>query len=597
MKTKLFHVLSILLILSLLIAGCKAATAEPTDEPSAPDVVEPQEPAAPEEPASMRGSAGDLSIISAWGADIANPYLTIAGSAAGYVLEPLAYRNPDAELVPVLAAEIPTLENGGVAPDLLTVTWTLRDDVLWSDGTPFTAEDVVFTFNYCANPETGCTRAQAFFAVAGMEAVDAHTVKISYKFPKAYTYDAFVEISIPILQAAQFEGCAGAAAITCTEANMAPIGTGPFIVAEYVPNDVAVYVANQNYRDPDKPYFASVTVKYGGDHVSAARAVTETDEYDIGMNTLLTRDLMEDIMAKATSGKLVSGGVTITEHYLLNQANNRIEGDLQSEWADGTNPHPFWSVPEIVQAMSMAIDRVAYADRIHGIKGFPTCSFINRPPQYASETYGEECVQQDVAGAMALLDSVGAVDTNGDGVREFAGEEMEIILHGEGGPMTEGVMALLKQWWEDIGLSVELKVTHPATYFSKDPAADTFWKFFADVQFSGISAIGGPDPQLLLSFFSTRAMITAESGWLGDNVPRLSNAEYDGLMGSLFALPLGPERYDAIKRMSDILHETGAAVALNGVGSVYAVGNDIVGFVVNGWDVEEFNIADWTRSE
>jgi len=431
-----------------------------------------------------------------------------------------------------------------------------------------------------------------------MEAVDAHTVLFIYKFPKAYTYDAFVETSTPILQKAQFEGCEGAAAMTCGEQNMSPIGTGPFVLSEYSADDVAVYVANENYRDPDKPYFSKVTIKYGGDHVTAARSVTETGEFDVGMNTLLTRDLMEDIQANATTGQLVTGGVTITEHYLLNMSNNRVEGDLKSEWDGGNNPHPFWNTPEIVKALSMAIDRVTYAERIHGIKGFPTCNYINRPAQYASSTFGDECLVQDVEGAMELLDSVGAVDTNGDGVREFNGEEMSILLHGEGGPMTEGVMGLLKQWWEAIGLEVELKVTDPATYFSRDPVSpDTFWKFYADIQFSGISAIGGPDPQLVLSFFTTRAMMGAENDWSGDNIPRFSNEEYDALFGELLGTPLGERRYEIIQRMNDILVEYGAAVALNGVGSVYAISNDLVGFEVNGWDDEFATIADWTRSE
>lgn len=593
MNSKWFYIVSILVVAAILATGCGGGGQAPAEVV----VVEEPEEAVVEEPTTMRGSAGDLNIISAWGAQIANPYLTTSGSAAGLVLEPLAYRNVDGDLVPVLAAEIPTLENGGVAEDFMTVTWKLRDDVVWSDGTPFTAGDVVFTFEYCSNPETGCTRAQDFAPVAAMEAVDAHTVLFTYKFPKAYTYDAFVQIATPILQKAQFENCAGTAAMTCGEQNMNPIGTGPYTVTEFSADDVAVYTANENYRDPDKPYFGSVTIKYGGDHVTAARSVTETDEYDIGMNTLLTRDLMENIQANATTGQLKTGGVTITEHYILNKSNNRIEGDLKSEWDGGNNPHPFWNTPEIVRALSLAIDRETYADRIHGIKGFPTCNFINRPPQYVSSTFDEDCLKQDVEGAMALLDSVGAVDTDGDGVREFNGEEMSVILHGEGGPMTEGIMGLLKQWWEAIGLEVELKVTDPATYFSRDPVSpDTFWKFYADIQFSGISAIGGPDPQLILSFYTTQAMMSAENNWSGDNIPRYSNQEYDALFGELLGTPLGERRYEIVQRMSDLLFESGASVALNGVGSVYAVGNDIVGFEVNGWDSEFATIADWTRS-
>ncbi len=65
------------------------------------------------------------------------------------VIEPLARYDEKGELVPTLVSEIPTVENGGVAKDLLSMTWKLKSDVKWSDGTPFTADDVVFTWKYC----------------------------------------------------------------------------------------------------------------------------------------------------------------------------------------------------------------------------------------------------------------------------------------------------------------------------------------------------------------------------------------------------------------------------------------------------------------
>ena len=68
-------------------------------------------------------------------------------------------------MVPWLVTEIPTVENGGVSEDLTQITWTFRDDIVWSDGTPFTAEDVVFTGEYCTNPETGCAQGSQFDGV------------------------------------------------------------------------------------------------------------------------------------------------------------------------------------------------------------------------------------------------------------------------------------------------------------------------------------------------------------------------------------------------------------------------------------------------
>ena len=130
--------------------------------------------------------------------------------------------------MPYLAAEIPTVENGGVAADGTSVTWKLKEGVKWSDGTDLTADDVVFTWQYCANPETACATTTAFDNIASVEAVDPTTVKITWTKPNANSYQTFVSYNGFILQKKQFENCVGAAAITdanCQAANLAPIGT------------------------------------------------------------------------------------------------------------------------------------------------------------------------------------------------------------------------------------------------------------------------------------------------------------------------------------------------------------------------------------
>ena len=112
--------------------------------------------------------------------------------AAALTLEPLANYDPNGNLTPRLAVEIPTVENGGVAEDLTSITWTLRDDVKWSDGSDLTAQDVVFTWRYCTDEETGCTAEDAFAGIRSVEAVDDRTVRIRFEGPTPYPYNAFV---------------------------------------------------------------------------------------------------------------------------------------------------------------------------------------------------------------------------------------------------------------------------------------------------------------------------------------------------------------------------------------------------------------------
>ena len=100
--------------------------------------------------------------------------------------EPLAAFDPDGNLVPILAAEVPSLENGGVAKDGMSVTWKLKKNVQWHDGKPFTADDVVFTWEFAADPATAATTAGNYKDIVRIDKLDSHTVKIGFKNPMPF---------------------------------------------------------------------------------------------------------------------------------------------------------------------------------------------------------------------------------------------------------------------------------------------------------------------------------------------------------------------------------------------------------------------------
>src|SRR5206468_408853 len=149
--------------------------------------------------------------------------------ASSVTLEPLAHWTPDGKPSPALAAEIPTVENGGTSKDLKTTTWKLKPGLKWSDGSPFTADDVVFTWQYCADKDTACTNQSNYEPVDKVEAVDPNTVKITWKAPNPNFYISFVGFGGMILQKKQFEPCKGPKANECAENNK-PVGTGPYRV-------------------------------------------------------------------------------------------------------------------------------------------------------------------------------------------------------------------------------------------------------------------------------------------------------------------------------------------------------------------------------
>lgn len=112
--------------------------------------------------------------------------------AASLVLEPLARYNEQGEMIPWLVEEIPTVENGGVAEDLTQITWKITPGITWSDGTPLTADDVIFTWQYCTDEATGCSYLEKFDDITSIEAPDPNTVVINFGVPKPFPYGAFV---------------------------------------------------------------------------------------------------------------------------------------------------------------------------------------------------------------------------------------------------------------------------------------------------------------------------------------------------------------------------------------------------------------------
>ena len=366
-----------------------------------------------------RGRDGQLKILYWQAVSTVNPYLsggTKDIEAASLVLEPLARYDETGTMFPALAADIPTVENGGLTADLMSITWTLRQDVAWSDGMPFTAADVVFSAEYCLNEEMGCNALSSFTDVTGVEALDDHTVRIHFGVAKPFPYGPFVGSNAPILQKAQFENCTGARAQTCTEQNFGPIGTGPFKVDEFRANDVIIFSANERYREPDKPAFATVTFKGGGDATSAARAVLATGEFDYAWNLQIEPEVLEQMVTNG-KGTVVAGFGTMVERLVVNQTNNDpdLGKDKRSLHLDGTNPHPFLSDPAVRRALSLAIDRQILIDFGYGAAGQVTCNVLPAPPVYAS-TANDACTTPDIEEANRILDEAGWLPGD-DGVR------------------------------------------------------------------------------------------------------------------------------------------------------------------------------------
>ena len=542
-----------------------------------------------------RGADGEVKIIYWQAPSILNPYLSSGTKdieSASLVIEPLGRYDPDGALVPYLATEIPTVENGGVSADLTSITWKIKEGLLWSDGTPFTAEDVKFTADYCMDPSGGCAQLAKFDGVGSVDVIDPLTVKVTFKAPTPNPYGPFMGGQSPIIQKAQFEACMGANASSCTEQNFNPIGTGPFKVVEFRPNDVITMEANPNYRDPAKPAFAKLTFKGGGDAEAAARAVMQTGEFDYAWNLQLAPDVIKSI-AEGGKGTPVSAFGTLVERIEMNMTDP--SPDLpEGERSTVAHPHPFLSEVRVRKALSMAIDRALLVELGYGQAGRPTCNLVPAPANYASDN--TDCLAQDIEGAKALLEEAGWTDSDGDGIRDKDGKKMSILYQTSTNAVRQDFQAVIKEWWSEIGVETELRNIDASVYFGGDPGSpDTFQKFYADVEMYAKN-FDGTDPQSYLSMYRCGNEPKPSSQWQGENINRFCDPAYDALLDELARTGELSKRGDIAKRLNDMLtKDSYTVVPLVDRGRVSAHAVTLGGVALNTWDSELWNAADWFR--
>ncbi|PTV96316.1 peptide/nickel transport system substrate-binding protein [Rhodobacter aestuarii] len=542
-----------------------------------------------------RGTDGEVRILYAQAVSTMNAYLSSGTKdveVGSLVLEPLAGFNEKGEVIPRLVTEIPSLENGGISEDLKSITWKIIPGLKWSDGTPFTAHDAVFTANYCMDPAGGCAQLARYEGVDKVEALDDLTVKVSFHEPKPNPFMAFVGATSPILQAAQFANCTGANASTCTEENFKPIGTGPFRVTEFRTNDTVMLEANPNYRDPAKPAFATALVKGGGDATAAARAVMETGEFDYAWNTQISPELQEEL-AGAGKGQFVNAFGTLVERIEMNMTDpspNLPEGERST----AAHPHPILSDIRVRKALSMAIDRQILVDIGYGEAGRPTCNLVPAPELYASDN--TDCLTQDMEGAKALLAEAGWTDTDGDGILDKDGEKLSLVYQTSVNAIRQDFQAIIKQWWNELGVEVELKTVDPSVFFGGDAGSpDTFQKFYADVEMYA-NNFDGTDPEPYLAQYTCDKAPKPESQWQGENINRFCDPEYDALIKQLTATGDMEERSALAKRLNDMLtKDSYVIVPIVDRGRLSAHSNTLGGVVLNTWDSEIWNASDWFR--
>ena len=593
--------LALFAVLALVLAACgddDGVTDTTEDGGAAPTTAAPDEaPDTTEAPVegSMAGQGGELLLLQWQAVTHLNPY-TGTGTkdiqAASLVIEPLVEYDTDGLIVPSLVTEVPSIENGGISEDLTQITYNLLPDVIWSDGSPFTSDDVVFTWEYCTGSE-GCGSA-AFSNVTSVVADDDLTVTVTFDGPTPWPFVAFSGSTEPIVQREQFTACMGEAFVACA-ANLTPIGTGPFMVTEMRVDDTVTYAYNPNYRkvSEGKPFFGTVTIKGGGTAEDSARSVLATGEAHYGWNLQVPPEILAQMEAEGF-GVVDVGFNTSVEAIRLNQTNP--DGDPPSDYAGGANPNPFFfENADLARALSMAINRDEIAAVAYGTAGTPTCN-VWPVPGPALSTNNDFCLVQDIDGANALLDEIGYVDTDGDGIRELPdGTPLAWDYVTSTNQVRQDTQALVESYWDQIGVDVNMRNEDAGVFF--DRASDLgIWKFFTDIEMYTNAAVGA-DAQGYFSDYQIFAIPESTNDWGGNNIERCASEEIDAAWAQLAGTELtDPARDQLVIQINDLIVAY-CVIPLINRGSVSAFSNELEGYgKVNGWDTEFWNIEDWRLS-
>ncbi len=536
--------------------------------------------------ATKRGGGGVLKVLWWQAPTLLNPHFATGtkdqdGSRIFY--EPLAAWDGDGNLKPILAAEIPTRENGGVAADGMSATWKLKPGVKWHDGKPFTADDVVFNWQYASDPATAAVTSGSYKDIK-VEKINDLTVKVIFEKPNPFWADAFVGATGQIIPKHLFQDFMGAKSREAPT-NLKPVGTGPYKFKDFRPGDTVLGDINMDYHVPNRPYFDSIEMKGGGDAVSAARAVLQTGEYDFGWNLQVEDEVLQRL---ERGGK---GRVEITEgagceHMGLNNTDPWTEVD--GERASMKTKHPSLTDPAVRNALALLIDRKSIQDHIYGRTGVATSNWVNNPPRFRSPNTSYEF---NVDKANALLDSAGWV-RGADGIRAKGNVKLKYVYQTSINQPRQKTQAVVKQACARAGIDIEIKSVVASVYFSSDVGnPDTFPKFYTDLQMYNTGP-GRPDPGVWLQMFISREVATKDNKWQGRNVNRWVSKEFDDLLDA------SDGELDPVKRVAMLIKCNDLVVANRVV--IPIVYRPTVSGVsrrlkinLSGWDSNLYDLADW----
>jgi peptide/nickel transport system substrate-binding protein len=539
---------------------------------------------------TKRGGGGLLKTLWWQAPTLLNPHFatgTKDQDASRIFYEPLAAYDPEGNVIPVLAADVPSLQNGLVAKDGLSVTWRLKKNVAWHDGKPFTADDVVFNWEYVMDPGTAAVTQGQYRDIQRIDKVDSHTVKIVFKNPSPVWSTPFCGPAGMIIPKHLFQAFKGDKSREAPT-NLKPVGTGAYKFADFKPGDMVRGELNPNYHVANWPYFDQIEMKGGGDAASAARAVIQTGEYEFAWNMQVADDILKRL-EQGGKGKVdiaVAGNI---EHIQVNTTDPWT--DVEGERSSAKTKHPFLSDAAVRQALSLLVDRASVHEQIYGRLGQSTANFLNAPEKFRSKNMKWEF---NVDKANQILDQAGW-KRGADGIRAKDGKRLKMVYQTSINPERQKNQQIVKQAAAKAGIDMELKSVVASVYFSSDAGnPDTYGHFYTDIQMY-TTTMTQPDPQRFMDQFTSWEVTSKANKWQGRNITRWRNEDYDRAWKAAEAEMDPVKRATHFVKMNDLVIQNTVVIPVLWRMVVSAISNRLKGTDISGWDSNFWRLPFWHR--
>ena len=573
MKPKFNLLLSLVVLASMILAACGGAAPATEEPPSVTEAPGSTEPAATQPPAGE--FSGTATITFTQEPDNLNPLYTemwFSAITRDFWLKGLWSFDDNNQPVPEIAAEVPSAENGGLSDDGTVITYRLRDDVTWSDGTPVTADDFVFTYDMIMSDQNVVQSRYPYEDfVTSVEATDPQTVTVTFSEPFAawltniFTYVLPRHVLQPVFEA---EG-----SLDLAEWNKAPtVGVGPFVFSEWESGSHIIFTANPNWINP--PQLEQIFIRIVPDDAAQEAAIIAGDT-DIGV--FLSSDQIETLEA--------GGDVDVVA----------VPSGYDEGWFLNVNPetaHPAMLDVNVRRAIALATDRFTIVEDLLD----PTINPVNVTFWDATEPYNNpnlEPYPYDPDEAMRLLDEAGWVDSNGDGTRDKDGVELVLRYITNDRELRKNMQAVVQQQWSLVGIGAELQ----------NYSSDVYWNGYNDggpqaqglydiAQYSSVGAF--PDPEVSFNWLCSE--VASADNPDGGNWQGVCMEELDALLQEQAVTLDLEERIDLYHQISQILYDEVLYIGIWKDPDLWSINDRLQNVTLSGaspfWNAHEWQVAE-----